>query len=57
MTYTYKNLLDALSKLTNEQLNMMVTVVDNRDETYAVILDIIEEDDVLDSGHPYFRAH
>lgn len=54
---TYKELLNQLSKLNEEQLNTDVTVCDSYDEFFKVKgLYFIDPkfDDVLDPGHPYF---
>ena len=57
---TYKELLNELSHLTEEQLNTDVTVyVGEADEYYPLVSDypfVFSESvigDVLDNGHPY----
>ena len=52
--FTYRNLLIALSKLNDEQLDCDLTVYDEKtDEYHAVRLDIIiTNEDVLDTDHP-----
>lgn len=59
MTLTYRELKAELDKLTDEQLNMNVTVyVTGVDEYYPLVGDYpfptsTDECQVLDAGHPY----
>jgi hypothetical protein len=50
---TYRELIDELSKLTKEQMDMDVTVHDQNDEWYPVCLLVTYEDGVLDKEHPH----
>lgn len=54
---TYRQLLDALKKLDDEQLDCDLTIVDGTQEYIPVQIQIGEEldDDVLDEGHPYLE--
>lgn len=51
---TYRELLDRLSSLSDEQLNCKVTIEDpHQDEFYPAELRICGEDrSILDEGHP-----
>ena len=50
---TYRELIEQLEKLTEEQLNCTVTVEDiNYEEYHAGNFDIVVESDVLDEDHP-----
>lgn len=54
---TYKELLQQLQKLNEEQLNQDVTVCDVEEEYFAVLGLYFANpafNDVLDAGHPYF---
>ncbi len=52
---TYKDLLEILSELNEEQLNMDVTVYDSIDDEFFPIDEILTaENDVLDKDHLYF---
>ena len=55
---TYKELKEFVNSLSDEQLNTQVTFLDNQDEFYGVRLTgyIVDEDDVLDKGHPYLKS-
>lgn len=56
MHYSYRSLLKALQGLTEEQLDMDVTVFDGNIGEYlpASELEIVEsESDQLDQNHPY----
>jgi len=50
---TYRQLLHALMQLDGDQLDCDVTVMDQAEEFYPVILSIYENEDVLFKGHPY----
>ena len=56
---TYRNLVDILQELSEEQLDMDVTVCTTRDDEYfaADKLNIVDENDeaagILDEGHHY----
>ena len=56
---TYKELLDQLQQLNEEQLNQDVAIWDeDNDEFYQQDVDLLfvdETDDVLDAGHPVIR--
>ena len=50
---TYRELIETLEKLTEEQLNCTVTVEDlYHEEYYGADFDIVIESDVLDEDHP-----
>lgn len=55
---TFKELKEFVNSLPDEQLNTQVTFLDNQDEFYGVRLTgyIVDEDDVLDEGHPYLQV-
>ncbi len=55
---TYRDLLQKLTDLTEEQLNQNVTVFFKYADEYVPIegMKIADEDDVLDKGHPYMVA-
>lgn len=54
---TFRELLNELQKMTDEQLDCDLTIVDEHDEYFAV--EMVSEwhkfDDVLDADHPFFR--
>ena len=54
MNYTYRQLLEALSELSQEELDMHVTVYDSTREEYYPLnyTGKTEGDDVLDADHP-----
>ena len=52
---TYRELLEKLSLLSDEQLNSTVTIRDQHDEWYPGIISIQDGDDVLDDGHPFIE--
>jgi hypothetical protein len=53
---TYRQLGDAIKIMTQEQLNMDVTVHDDEDdEFFSAKLKFQQEDDVLDHGHPFLE--
>ena len=57
MTQTYKQLLDRLLTLTDEQLDCTPTVYDSETDDYYPITQFLiatDEDQVLDEDHPYF---
>ena len=50
---TYRELIEQLEKLTEEQLECTVTVQDlYQEEYYSADFDIVVESDVLDEDHP-----
>lgn len=52
----YRTLLAALKELTEEQLDMTVTVCDNQGEFFPVSdCFITDGTDVLDDNHPYLK--
>ena len=51
----YKQLAEAISKMSDEQLQSTVTVKAN-DEYFAAKLNFEEEDDVLDKDHLFLLA-
>ena len=54
MNYTYKQLLEALLELSQEELDMHVTIYDFTNEEYYPLnyAGKSEGDDVLDANHP-----
>ena len=55
---TYKELLNQLQQLNEEQLNQDVAIWDeDNDEFYQQDVDLlfVDETDVLDAGHPIIR--
>lgn len=54
---TFRELLNELNKMTDEQLDSDLTIVDEDDEYHAVemVSDWHKFDDVLDADHPFFR--
>lgn len=52
--FTYRALLKFLQELTEEQLDMNVSIYDQQSDEYypAKDVDITVESDVLDEGHP-----
>ena len=54
MNYTYRQLLEALCELTEEQLDLHVTVYDFQKEEYYPLnyTGTTEGDDVVDDEHP-----
>ena len=54
MNYTYRQLLEALLELSQEELDMHVTIYDKtKDEYYPLnYTDKTEDNDVLDADHP-----
>ena len=54
MNYTYRQLLEALCELTEEQLGLHVTVYDFQKEEYYPLnyTGTTEGDDVVDDEHP-----
>jgi hypothetical protein len=56
---TYRELLDHLCRLTDEQLNMDLTIRESNDEYYPARLSFndAKESDVLDHGHPFFEPY
>lgn len=55
---TYKELLNQLSQLNEEQLNQDVAIWDeDNDEFYQQDVDLlfVDDTDVLDAGHPIIR--
>jgi len=55
---TYKQLQEAISKMTAEQRDMNVSVyVNGFDEFYPIeVISFIDEDGVLDKGHPVLNT-
>jgi hypothetical protein len=51
---TYRQLLLALQRLNNEQLDCEVSVMDQDEEFYPATLSLYEYEDVLNEDHPYF---
>lgn len=50
---TYRELIASLSELSDEQLDMTVTVeLSNSDEWIAGEFKFVDDDTTLDSGHP-----
>ena len=57
---TYKELLNQLSQLNEEQLNQDVAIWDeDNDEFYQQDVDLlfVDDTDVLDAGHPIIRFY
>jgi len=54
MNYTYRQLLEALQELSQDELDMHVTVYDSTNEEYYPLnyTGKCEGDDVLDTDHP-----
>ena len=54
MNYTYRQLLDALQELSQDELEMHVIVYDNTNEEYYPLnyTGKCEGDDVVDADHP-----
>ena len=54
MNYTYRQLLEALSELSQEELDMNVSIYDSTNEEYYPLnyTAKTEVDDVLDADHP-----
>lgn len=52
---TYKELLDLLNELDEEQLNMDVTIYDTEEDEFfkSAGFNITDETDILDENHPY----
>jgi hypothetical protein len=57
MAMTYRTLKDALSRLSDEQLGMDVSIHQGSCDEYFELngVFITTEDDVLDKGHPYLE--
>jgi hypothetical protein len=57
MAMTHRELLEKLDELSEEQLDLDVTVYDSFNQEYYPLesVEVCEEDDVLDSGHPVFN--
>ena len=59
MNYTYRQLLEALQELSQDELDMHATVYDAANEEYYSLnyTDRSEGDDVLDPDHPIMTVN
>ena len=50
----YKELLEALTELNEEELQLTATIYDKTDDTYFIVefTDRTKEDDTIDKDHP-----
>lgn len=54
---TFRELLNVLQKMTDEQLDCDLTIADEDDEFQAIemVTEWHDQADVLDENHPFFR--
>ena len=56
MTITYRDLLNKLKKLNENQLNSDITILNNDEYYKATLVFTDKEIDILDEGHPVIAS-
>ena len=56
MTITYRDLLNKLQKLNEEQLNSDITILNNDEYYKATLVFTDKQVDILDEGHPVIAS-